>query len=590
MSTPSKDPNEKGKKTSFWEKLSERKAAEENGSLVNAIVRQAEKEATGELKRSSPEPERMNEDDDKKIALARLGNAKTLLSFVIIAVIAVWVYFFAMLGESNYLHAKFGKENLTTELARKTELLQQIRTDGRDTKKFNKLLRVEALANRVLALDLENPILNYERPEGEKVIPHEGSTEVLLKTVNSNGEVIYLSEAELRNLESAQKARSESARKELTDIMAQSATFAETIKTDPEIENELGILIAEVAAINPQEAKFPSAVLRSHFAAAQSAASEILRRVKSANLANLVTDIKKQASAIDTTTADETTKKIVTELQTSLGNLSPQRPSSFETAINEIKALNITKISDNEIYQKVVQIVGDPRQEKNDSDLANAAVITRNLGRINTINELRADRIAWSSVIDRAEKIVRLGADLERDTDGTPTDARRDIDPDGKLVNLVAYAGKSKKGEIEIRGDAFGIENYSGRSFSLLADLIDALESSRYFKDVSGFAFSREENRQGGISSPLNFKLSLQNPAVADKRDIAATAPIKTTGPNDTKNTGIVQDLQKLEFSVENSATDNSAQTQQPQDTTTGSTSDTENVGIFDALQQTLNN
>ena len=588
MSTQPNDQNGAEKKPSFWQKLSERQASKDNDSLVSAIVRQAEKEAGGEAKKASYKTEEAlpGSSDERKKAHSLFANSKTLLTLVIVLVGGIWIYFTAMLSESNYFHEKFGKENLTTELNRKTELLQQIRTDNRDTQKFNKLLRVENLANRVLALDLESPILNYERPRGEKVIPREGSSNVLLKTVNDEGEVVYLSEAEILNLEKAKEVRVETARAALSAIVTQAATFEGMIKTNPEIEEKLDILMTEVSAIDPMESDFPSAVLKSHFAAAQSAASAILKDVKSRNLENLVADIKKQINLIDTTDLDADTKVVVETLQASLAKLSPQRPSSFETVVNEIRPLDISKISDNDIYQKVLQIVGDPRTENSESDLATAAIITRNLGRINTINELRADRIAWSTVIERAEKIVRLGSDLARDTDGMPLDATRDIDPDGTLVSLISYAGKSKKGDVEIRGDAFGKDSYTARTFSLLADLIDALEGSKYFKDVSGFAFSREEDRQGNLSSPINFRLSLQDPAVKDPRDVEKSEPQVEETLLEIDEDIDTSDIQSLDFSFEEatseSTTKNAAGAEDAEDT--------ELIGVFDALESTLNN
>jgi len=552
MSTPtpnSQDPRNKAKKPSFLEKLSEKQASSGGHSLVDAIVRQAEKEANGSSKNSSKSP---NPDDssDKENARAALSNSKTLLGFVIIVVAAVWVYFFVMLSEGNQIHSKFGKENLTTELNRKSEILHQMRTDYRDTKKFSKLLRTESLANQVRTLDLTDPILNYERPEGVKVTPREGSTDVLLKVVDSNGSVVYFSEAEIRSLEDAHEIRVEFVRSALAEILTEATELQDSIKTKPEIEDELTIMLDELLAIDPEEKKFPSAVMKSHFAAAQSAAKNILKSVKSENLNNLVADIKKQARSIDVSESDEATQQVIESLQTSLNKLSAQRSSSFDTALAEIKGLNLASISDNEIYQKVVRIIGDPRDAVNKSDLATAATLTRNLGRINTINELQAERIAWTDVIDRSEKIVRLGADLERDTEGTPLDTRHDIDPDGQLVTLLSYSGKSRKGEVEIEGDVLGEGTYDKKSFTLLADLIDALESSKYFMDVSGFAFSREEDRQGRISSPLSFKLLLQDPAVTDPRDNTDIMEKETVVPEEENDNVDVKALEEIEFSL----------------------------------------
>ncbi len=607
MSTSSKDPNGKPKKTSFWRKLSEKQAARNESSLVNAIVKQAEREV-GSVKKSPFSLDRIPKDEsvEKEKAQARLANARALLGFVIIMAAGIWLYFFTMMHESNYFHVKFGKENLTTEFNRKTELLQQLRTDSRDTKKFSKLLQVENLVNRVLALDLENPILNYERPEGKQVISREGdddSTEMLFKTINSSGEVIYLSEAEIRSIENERKIRVESVSSALAEILKEAETLSGEIKTDPEIEKELDILLAELAAIDPKEKNFPSAVLRSHFAAAQSIARNILRNVKNANLKNLVEDIKKQALAIDASEASENTKKLVASLQVSLGKLSSQRPNSFNIAISEIQTLNIANISENKIFQKVVRIIGDSRKEKNDSDLFTAATIARNLSRINTINDLWAERIVWSNVINQAEKIIRLGADLERDTGGTSLDASRDIDPNDELVTLLSYSGKSRNSEINLRGQVLGEAAYNQKSFTLLADLIDAFEGSKYFKDVSGFAFSRTEDRQGRISSPLDIKLSLQNTAVTDLRDIMEVKWSEVKKPSakeDEKNIDI-EALEEIDFSFSNESVveedsdlefdgESAAAERFKEDQNLIAENDFESIHVFEALRRIINN
>ncbi len=605
MSNQPKDQNERPKKSSFWEKLSDKKASGEGGSLVNAIVRQAEKEASGFKKSSSTVESIKSENNERDNARKMLANSSSLLSFMIILTAGAWIYFFAMLNTNNYFHEKVGKENLATELNRKTELIGQLHTDNRDTKKFSKLIRIENLANRVLELDLENPILNYERPKGERVIPrgnNGGHVDTLLKTMDANGEVVYLSETEIRSLEDAHGIRMEFTHNALIEILKLAEALREEVKTSPEIDKHLENLLADLAAINPEEENFPSATLKSYFIAAQSSSKDILRSVKNANLENLVADIKKQVHVINISKTDDTTKQVVKALQTSLQKISAKRSSSFDTALKEIQLLNITSISDNEIYQKVIQITGNPRNKEDNSDLLTAAIIARNIGKVNAINNLRANKIAWSNVIDRIEKIVRLGSDLERDIEGTPTDANRDIDPNEDLVSLLSYSGKAKKNSFELRGVALGEAAYSQKSFTLLADLIDAYEGSKYFKDVSGFAFSKDEDREGHSFSPLNLKLTLQNTTVTDSRDTVKISRPKKT-PASTKkvaeeniNVNAIEEI-NFSFSEESEAEEfiNSKgsfvveeefiNTSEP-----NIRNDGEFINIFDALKRILNN
>lgn len=579
MSTSQKEPDGKAKKPSFWEKLSERSASSDSGSLVNAIVRQAEKEAAGDAEKNQRE-----DADEKKKALAWFANSRTFFIITIILVAGTWFYFWTMLSDSNPLYSKFGQDNVTTEFNRKTTLLQQAETDFRDLQKFNKLLRIEDLSSKILTLDLENPILNYERPTGERVVPQEGSTNVLLKTTNSSGEVVYLSEIEVLSLERSKSARTEAARKALEEIVTQANNLG-TFNTGAKIEDLLSVLVSEITAIDPNESNFPSAILKSHFAAAQSAANSILKNVKSVNLENLVADIKKQVNLIDESGLDQTSTETIEGVKAILAKLSPKQASSFEKALSEIQALDITKITNADVYETLIKIVGDPRNTDSSSDLATAMVITNNMGRVNTIGELRANRIAWSTVIERVEKVIRLGSDLTRDTDGTPADATRDIDPNNTLVSINNYSGKSSKGVISVSGNAYGKELYQARNFTLVADLIDALEGSKYFKDVDGFSFSREEDRQGDTSSPINFEFSLQDPAIVDERDITISLP-KTEKAQTTQelpaanstNTMTQEELQNLEFNFQTPKTEELP------------TSNPESVEVFEALDTTLNN
>jgi hypothetical protein len=594
MSTPAKNPNENPKKSSFWERLSEKQSSEEGSSLVNAIVKQAEKEAGGSEKHDSALDNLKTEGEKKERAHTMLANAKTVLGFVIIVILSIWLYFFAMLHTSNYFHEKIDKENLTTESNRKTEILNQILTDKRDTKKFSKLLRVENLVNQILIIDLDDPLLNYERPQGEKVTPRDDSTEILIKTVNLDGSVVYHLEAEIRSLEDARDIRIEKIRGALAEISKITEELQSETKSDPEIEQDLTILTDEIAAIDAEEKDFPSAPLKNHLTTAQSLAKEILRKVKKVNLENLVSDIKKQAQAIDTTGMSAQTQEIVTRLQASLDRISAPQPSSLETALKEIKGINIENIPENEIYQKIIRIIGNPKNEKNNSDLLTASTIAPNLDRINTIDNLRKDRIAWSNIIEQTDKIVRLGADSKRDIDGTPLDSRRDIDPDGQLVSLLSYSGKSLKEEIEINGEAFGEASYAEKSFTLLADLIDAFEGSKDFKDVSGFSFSKSEDRQGRILAPLSFKLTLQDPTAIDPRDINQAQEAKTR--SDTIETEIknidIEAVEEIDFSF-------SKKPEIEDDQAANLESNLENrklasagefINVFEALRRILNN
>jgi hypothetical protein len=551
--TNQKDSDAKPKKPSFWEKLSEKQVSGKGSSLVNAIVKQAEKEAS-ELRESRTDKIK---DDSLKTQKSRkaLANSRTILGFTMLIFGVIWLYFFAMLHDSNYIHGKFDKENLTTEKDRKIDLSYQLNQDTRDVKRFNKLIRIENLASRILVIDLTDKVLNYQRSEGEIVTPRNGSAEALFKTIDENGATKYLKESEMLALEQARDERMAFIRKELPEIIAESQNLESMIQSVSNIEDDFDKLVSSLEYIDPTEENFPSAALKSYFGDAQKSAKSILKNIRDENLKNLVADIKKQAAAIDITEVDEATKEVVNSLKESVNKLSANRPSSFDPVLNSIKTLRIDKISNTEIYQKIINIIGNPQEPNTPSNLSTAAVIAHNIGHINIITDLQNERIEWTQVIDQVEEITRLGADMERDLDGTPLDAGRDIDPNGQLVKIISYSGKSRNSTIEVHGDGFGKNSYDQKSFTLLADLVDAFEASKYFQDVIGFSFTKEEDRQGAISSPLNFELTIQDKTITDERDLVRKVEIEKIDELSTQNID-TEVIDEIDFSIENDSGD----------------------------------
>lgn len=570
-----KIPGEDTEKSSFWEKLSaqndasKRKGSLVKNSLVDAIVSQSEREAARKTEQNDT-AKITNKYKSQKDSVEGIHSlSKTLLTLVVVVSLGAWVYFYAVLNENNYFYSKIGKENLTTELNHKKQYLNQISADKTDIDSFSKLLRVESLANQIVDLDLENPVLNYKRPQGEKVVSREDGEEPLYRTVNSSGQIIYLAEADILALENARNVRVEFTKNALDEIKAEAEELKSLPESSAEIETEFKQLTVMLADVDTKEADFPSAITKENYQAAQMIAQSILTKVKNLNLVNLVTDVKKQAAAIDITKADTATQAIVTKLKNIVTQISPESLNSFETALSEADSLDVDQITDNNIYQKVISITGTPSKKANDGDLAAAAMIAHNLGKVNIINKLKADRVSWSNVIDRIEKIARLGSDLERDPANTTyTDSRKDIDPDGKYVTFTNYTGKLDKGEIEIGGNALGKALYQDKNFTLLADLIDAFEGSKYFKEVDGFSFSKNKNRQDEYFAPIDFNLKIQNPGIADPLDVKQLSPRNTDG-NQSNEAINLKTINNLDFSTGTPRVQSSVKTTEKAETQT---------------------
>jgi hypothetical protein len=495
-------------------------------SLVDTIVHQTEKE-TGKINPKA------NLDNNQKSKIKNQKSnlfeiAKTLLSFVITLIIGVWFYFYATLSPSNYFHEKFNKQNLTTQLDNITKLYADVQTNLIDTKKSNKLLRLEKFSNQVAQIDLDNPILDYEKPVSKMNIQKNGKNN-LFKTINAKGEVVYYSEADIRAMENTKELQTEIVRSQLLKILQNAELLKQesAIVINEKIEKLSKELFAILKLINPLEENFPSAITRERIASSKLITSEILVKVKELNLKNLVRVIQKQAYTVDLTTANKETKQIIESLQSALGRLSYQRASSFEEVLERVKKFDLEKITDPIIYQKITQIISSTKDE---GDLIVARTIAENLNPINNVNILKKERIKWTMIVQLVEKITRLGADLERDDpNNLPADLReRDIDPDSKLVEFVSYScNPDKGGKIEIRGDVFGQDDYENKTFSLLADLIDAFEGSKYFQDVEGYSFSKVKDRDGEYYSPLNLKLKIQDLTIDSSLDVRKVIPVE---------------------------------------------------------------
>jgi len=525
-------------------------------SLVNAIIDQSEKESgysasTNQDNSKREKLLRQTEEGTKK-AQALLSFSKSALTLIIIISLGIWLYFFAMLDQGNFFHEKLSKQNLATQVDYKTNFLKQIKDDSIDVKKFNKLLKVESLINRIIEIDMENPVLNYKRPQGEKVKSRkDGEVNTMLKTVDIRGNIVYLLEAEILSLENARDVKVDFVKNSLLEILQKCESLKQEINVGSKIEDDLKELFISIEMVTPEEENFPSATTKEYYSAAKSIAQKILLNVKDMNLKNLVTDIKKQAEAIDISTTDADTRATISTLRNIIKKISVARVKSFEQALQAASKLNTEAITDHKIYQKVTTIINTSSHGKEKGDLEAAAVIAKNLGKVNTINALKANRISWSTIIDRIKKIIRLGADLERDTRQIIIkDVNTDIDPNGEFVDIVGYSGKSIKNEIEVRGYVSGSKNYQNKNFTLLADIIDSFERSKYFKDIKGFSFSKRKNRDGDEQAPLNLKMKIQDPSIQDSRDIKIPVKISTE-KNETESDKEEVDLieiQNLDF------------------------------------------
>lgn len=450
-----------------------------------------------------------------------LGLARSIFSLVLITSCGIWLYFYAVLDANNYFHAKFERQNLTTQINQKMALRAQLKQGLESTNEFSKLLLAENLLKKVIKLDLNNPILE----------------DLTLKQEIEQGEFSEKQERQKIVHNEARKLQTEFTLKALREILLLARDLAKNPPQNSKLQASLNEILNLLTTLKLTKDNFASAVLQERYAAAKSLAQKLLPELKTLNLQNLVLDIKKQVTTLDLSKANALTREMVLNLQNILAALSFKNFQSFADVQSKIEALDLTQINDGTIYKEIQEIIGGGDQIGN---LKMATVLASNLSPVNRLNLLSKERIVWTEVLTRVEKVLRLGANLERDLQDL-NDARADLDPEGRMIKVESYAGRGEKGEIELHGFLQGKADYEKRDLTLLANLLDAFEQSKYFQNVEGQTFTRNRDRDGQVFVPLRINLTLQDPAVSNALDLTGDQAIKRQKAN-------LADLQKINF------------------------------------------
>lgn len=152
------------------------------------------------------------------------------------------------------------------------------------------------------------------------------------------------------------------------------------------------------------------------------------------------------------------------------------------------KNIDITKLDDAGIEEVIRKI-----RERGSDDLSYVA-------------QLKQKRIPWTEIIARIDEVTRrvdkvYGQGLFEDIGG---------------VRYTNYDFNSKTGQVSLTGQ---VKTDDAKTFTLVADLIDAFEKSPYFKDIDMRDFSKSKSEKFGYGSSLRLQFSIQEPAEKDPRD-----------------------------------------------------------------------
>lgn len=143
--------------------------------------------------------------------------------------------------------------------------------------------------------------------------------------------------------------------------------------------------------------------------------------------------------------------------------------------------------------------------QKDLSDLL-AKIRQEGTDELSTANQLRADRLDWSQIIQDIHSATMkadgyYGQGLFKTVGGF-------------LFN--AYNFDTKTGRIGITGIT---KKSDSKTFSAIADLVDSIEKSPMFKDIDFRSFAKSKDENGDFSSSLNLEFALQKSGEVDLRD-----------------------------------------------------------------------
>lgn len=146
-------------------------------------------------------------------------------------------------------------------------------------------------------------------------------------------------------------------------------------------------------------------------------------------------------------------------------------------------------------------LAGITVEEITDDQIDELSQIANNLNKNDfaIIAALKSGRLTWSSIIHDIEETTKTVDPLY----GTSYQGK-----DVSAIIYNSYSLDSETGEITLSGST---RTDTSKTFTLISDLLDALEASDQFKNVQMRSFSKSEDEQYGYVANLSISLQLEN-------------------------------------------------------------------------------
>lgn len=215
----------------------------------------------------------------------------------------------------------------------------------------------------------------------------------------------------------------------------------------------------------------------------------------------ITTSVNQDVSRIDLEKQFEDALKA--SLQSKQSALDPQKPEDRE----ELRTIgNIIQLLDNRAFRGFLKNINlSGLDEKGTADIIQR-IRERGSDELSAIAQLKQKRIPWTEIMSRIDEVTRkvdkvYGQGLFEELGG---------------VRYTNYDFNTKTGQISLTGQ---VKTDDAKTFTLLADIVDAFEKSLYFKDVDYRDFSKSKSEQFGYSSGLRLQFTLQGAHEKDPRD-----------------------------------------------------------------------